>query len=66
MPNAPAPAIGTARPCVADTILSMEKRTEVQRKQYRLQHVKQIAHYDIKESAKLVENIYECKLLKKK
>lgn len=50
----------------ADTILSMEKRTEVQRKQYRLQHVKQIAHYDIKESAKLVENIYECKLLKKK
>ena len=50
----------------ADTILSMEQRTEVQRKQYRLQHVKQIAHYDIKESAKLVENIYECKLLKKK
>ena len=50
----------------ADTILSMGQRTEVQRKQYRLQHVKQIARYDIKESAKLVENIYECKLLKKK
>ena len=50
----------------ADTMISMQRRTEVQRKQYRLQHVKQIARYDIKESAKLVENIYECKLLKKK
>lgn len=50
----------------ADTMISMQRRTEEQRKQYRLQHVKQIARYDIKESAKLVENIYECKLLKKK
>ena len=50
----------------ADTILSMGQRTEVQRKQYRLQHVKQIARYDIKESAKLVENIYERQLQKKK
>lgn len=50
----------------ADTMISMQRRTEEQRKQYCLQHAKQIAHYDIRESVKLVENIYDCKLLKKK
>lgn len=50
----------------ADTIFSMMQRTDEQRKQYRLQHAKQIAHYDIRESVKLVENIYDCELRKKK
>lgn len=50
----------------ADTMILMQQRTEEQRKQYRLQHEKQIAHYDIRESVKLVENIYDCELLKKK
>lgn len=50
----------------ADTILSMGQRTEEQRKQYRIEHAKQIAQYDIQESAKLVESIYERELLKKK
>lgn len=49
-----------------DTIFSMKRRTEEQRKQYRLQHAKQIAHYNIRESVKLVENIYDCELRKKK
>ena len=50
----------------ADTILSMGQRTEEQRKQYCLKHAKQIAQYDIQESAKKVENIYERQLQKKK
>lgn len=50
----------------ADTMISMQRRTEEQRKQYRLQHEKQIAHFDIRESVKLVENIYDRELLKKK
>ena len=50
----------------ADTMILMQQRTEEQRMQYRLQHEKQIAHYDIRESVKLVENIYDCELLKKK
>lgn len=50
----------------ADTIFLMNKRTEEQRIQYRLQHAKQIAHYNIRESVKLIENIYNCELLKKK
>lgn len=49
----------------ADTMISMRRRTEKQRRQYCLQHEKQIAHYDIQESVKLVENIYNCELLKK-
>ena len=47
-------------------MISMQRRTEEQRKQYRLQHEKQIAHLDIRESVKLVENIYDRELLKKK
>ena len=50
----------------ADTMISMQRRTEEQRKQYRLQHEKQIEHFDIRESVKLVENIYDRELLKKK
>ena len=44
----------------------MGQRTEEQRKQYCLKHAKQIAQYDIQESAKKVENIYERQLQKKK
>ena len=51
---------------LADTILSKGQRTEDQRKQFCLKHAKQIAQYDIQDSAKKVENIYERQLQKKK